>query len=62
MKTPKTPRKSKAAKTNVEEIKRAPTINIPGQVRHKSVKDALRHVSETLGVLHVETHGKMKAR
>ena len=60
-KRPKAPKTGKASKKNVEPVK-PKGFSVPGQKRFSTVKDALRDTAETLGILHVQTHDRLKHR
>lgn len=60
-KRPKVPKTGKASKKNVEPTK-PKEFSVPGQKKFSTVRAALCDTAETLGILHVQTHDRLKHR
>lgn len=43
-------------------MKKPVQIKLPGQQRFKTIKEAFRHITETLDRLHVQTHDNLKRK
>jgi hypothetical protein len=51
---------SKKSKTPAPASKRR--VKLPGRQKFKSLRDAVDHVAETLGMLHNQAHAQMRNR